>query len=100
MNGFDIFWETYPRKVSREAARKAWAKLAPENGLVETILAAVERQKNWPAWTKDGGQYVPYPASWLSGKRWEDEPPSTPPARPSLNAAFADVPPGGRRVAL
>jgi hypothetical protein len=100
LDGFETFWKVYPRKAGKEAARKAWAKLAPENNLVEIILAAVERQKTWPAWTKDGGQYIPHPGSWLGGRRWEDEPPYVPPARPSLNAAFADVPPEGRRVAL
>ena len=25
--------------------------------------------------TKDGGQYIPMPSTWLNGKRWEDEAP-------------------------
>ena len=25
-------------------------------------------------WLKDGGQFIPYPASWLRAARWEDEP--------------------------
>jgi hypothetical protein len=25
-------------------------------------------------WTKDGGQFIPHPATWLNQKRWEDEP--------------------------
>jgi hypothetical protein len=24
-------------------------------------------------WTKEGGQYIPYPATWLNAKGWEDE---------------------------
>jgi len=24
-------------------------------------------------WTKDNGQYIPHAATWLNGRRWEDE---------------------------
>ena len=36
------------------------------------ILAAVERQKLSKGWIKDGGQYIPHPATWLNKRRWED----------------------------
>jgi hypothetical protein len=25
-------------------------------------------------WTKNNGQYIPLPATYLNGRRWEDEP--------------------------
>jgi hypothetical protein len=31
--------------------------------------------KNSQQWTKDGGQFIPMPATWLNGRRWEDETP-------------------------
>lgn len=67
---FDQFWAAYPLKKSKKDARKAFAKVkAP----LDTLLAALERQKKTPAWTKDGGRYIPYASTWLNGERWEDE---------------------------
>jgi predicted phage replisome organizer len=67
---FDRFWTAYPKKVGKEAARKAMAKVkAP----IETILTAIEQQKRSEQWTKDNGQFIPNPATWLNQGRWEDE---------------------------
>lgn len=67
---FDQFWSAYPLKKSKKDARKAFAKVkAP----LDTLLAALERQKKTPDWTKDGGRYIPYASTWLNGERWEDE---------------------------
>lgn len=75
---FDRFWGAYPRKVSKADARKAFAKLNPDGELVEAMLRALDWQKRLPEWTKDGGQFVPYPATWLNARRWEDEPDGSP----------------------
>ena len=74
---FDRFWGAYPRKVSKADARKAFAKLNPDAALVEDMLRALDWQKRLPEWTKDGGQFIPYPATWLNARRWEDEQPKT-----------------------
>lgn len=67
---FDRFWNAYPKKVGKEAARKAMAKVkAP----IETILTAIEQQKRSEQWAKDNGQFIPNPATWLNQGRWEDE---------------------------
>lgn len=73
---FSEFWAAYPRKTSKQAAVKAWAKLKPAPELAGQIMLALEQQKDWPQWTKDGGQFIPHPATWLNNKRWEDEPPA------------------------
>lgn len=70
---FEMFWEIYPKKVGKGAALKAWDK-AKLNGKVEIVLQAVEKQKTWPQWQKDGGQYIPNPATWINQGRWEDQP--------------------------
>ena len=74
--GFDEFWAAYPRKVGKQAAWKAWSKLKPSAELTKAILAAVEYQRNCPQWQKDGGQYIPNPATWLNQGRWEDKLPA------------------------
>lgn len=70
---FDDFWKAYPKKVSKTSALKAWNKLKPDDNLVREILTALENQKQSSQWQKDDGQFIPYPASWLNGRRWEDE---------------------------
>lgn len=71
--GFDRFWEAYPRKIAKKAAEKAWNSLNPPPNLVERIVGDVEaRSQSDPQWAREGGQYVPSPARYLSGERWTD----------------------------
>lgn len=70
--GFDDFWQAYPKKRDKAKAQKAFAKAAGKVDL-ETMLQALEVQKQSPDWQKDGGQYIPLPTTWLNGCRWEDE---------------------------
>lgn len=68
---FEKFWSAYPRKEGKQKAKAAFEKT---NVTIEVILDAVEKQKRSAQWQKDNGQYIPHPATWLNGKRWEDEP--------------------------
>lgn len=70
---FDTFWNAYPKKVAKGQAEKVFEKLKPDESLMSIILSAVENQKKSEQWLKDGGQFIPNPATWLNGKRWEDE---------------------------
>lgn len=69
---FDSFWKHYPRKVGKGAAERAWKKLQPS---VSVIVAALAWQVKSEQWTKDNGQFIPHPATYLNQRRWEDEPP-------------------------
>lgn len=71
--GFDRFWEAYPRKTAKQEAIKAFEKLKPDAMLIETMVKAVERQKQSAQWQEDGGRYIPHPATWINQHRWEDE---------------------------
>lgn len=66
---FAEFWQAYPRKVAKPAAEKAWRKVAGE---ADAILAGLKRAIGCEQWAKDGGQFIPHPATWLNGRRWED----------------------------
>lgn len=72
-DSFSRFWSAYPKKVAKAAARKAWDKLKPDEDLTATILSAIEAQKAGEQWRKNGGQFIPNPATWLNGERWNDE---------------------------
>ena len=82
---FSLFWGLYPKKKARAEALKAWCKINPQDGLLEQILTAVRLQSNSADWKKEKGKYIPLPASWLNGKRWEDEMDIKPKGDPGLS---------------
>lgn len=70
---FDVFWSAYPRHVAKQAALSAWQKLKPDGELLDRIMEGLARWKASDDWQRDDGRYIPHPATWLNGKRWEDE---------------------------
>lgn len=68
-DGFDAFWENYPRKRSKDDARKAFAARLRAGVAAEEILAGLARHKFNPV-----ADFVPYPATWLRAGSWQDEP--------------------------
>ena len=70
---FEEFWKAYPKKKAKDDAKKAFDKRKPDQQLLENMLAAIEVQAASDDWTKDGGQFIPYPATWLNQARWDDE---------------------------
>ena len=69
---FDEFWEKYPKKRSKGRAERAWVKIKPDEQLFKAILDGLERAKKSRDWLKNEGQFIPYPATWLNAKGWED----------------------------
>jgi hypothetical protein len=70
---FNIFYKAYPKKKAPDAAWRAWQKRNGDRPSLEELLKAIERQKSSNDWKKDGGQYIPHPATWLNQGRWADE---------------------------
>lgn len=70
---FDRFWEAYPKKIGKGDARKVFKKLKPSAQLTEHMISAISAQKRTDLWTREGGKYIPNPATWLRQERWEDE---------------------------
>lgn len=75
---FEDFWRAYPSKVGKAAAKKVFPSAMKKTDLA-TMLAALERQRRSDKWTKDGGQFIPNPTTWLNQERWEDGGPDMPP---------------------
>ena len=69
---FTEFWGHYPRKVGKQAARKAWAQ-AIKREHPEAILAATRAMAADPNLPTDK-TFIPHPATWLNRDGWEDEP--------------------------
>lgn len=72
-DSFDKFWKAYPKKQGKAQAEKAFAKHKPDDKLLANMIAAIHAQATSEQWIKGGGQFVPMPATWLNGRRWEDE---------------------------
>ena len=72
-SSFEVFWTHYPKKRNKGAAEKVWAKLQPDPALLTVMIGKIEQAKQTVDWQKSKGQYIPYPATWLNAKGWEDE---------------------------
>lgn len=73
MEDFDKFWACYPKKVAKADARKAWAQTKAVRPDITTVINAVTAACRTEQWMRGGGQFIPYPATWLRGERWDDE---------------------------
>jgi|GEM_PF-6662128 len=80
MTTFADFYALYPRHIARKDAEKAWRQVIKEGIQPATILDGLRRQL--PVMAAKDKQFLPYPATWLRGWRWEDE--VEMPSRPAL----------------
>ena len=48
-------------------------KIHPDEQLLARMISSIERAKTSDDWKKQSGRYIPHAATWLNGKRWEDE---------------------------
>ena len=69
---FAEFWSAYPKKIGKDAAAKAFGRRKPGRELLQNMLDAIDAQKLSDQWRRDGGQYIPNPATWLNQGRWQD----------------------------
>lgn len=67
---FDLFWQAYPKKTGKDAARKSWGKV---NAPIDDVIYSLGWQKQTEQWAKNGGQFIPNPATYLNQGRWKDE---------------------------
>ena len=70
---FNIFWKAYPNKQGKAVAKKVWMGMEVTEESFEVIMSALTQQKQWSRWTRSNGQFIPMPATWLRGERWNDE---------------------------
>ena len=70
---FNQFWYEYPKKKAKLAAMRVWAKLKPDDELFEAIMLGLRRARASIEWKREGGRFIPHPATFLNQGRWEDE---------------------------
>jgi hypothetical protein len=73
MNDFELFWQAYPKKKAKRDAFKAWQQTEGERPSTDELLKIVRLTCKTEEWMKAGGQFIPLPATYLRGWRWEDE---------------------------
>lgn len=68
------FYGLYPRKVKRPDSQRAWKKIKPQDDV--TFNAIMDGLEAWAAhWAlKVDRDKIPYPATWLNARQWEDRP--------------------------
>jgi hypothetical protein len=70
---FDEFWQSYPKRVDKGAARKAWAKAMKGKTSPATIIAAT---KEYAAERRgQDAKFTKHPATWLNAESWLNERP-------------------------
>ena len=73
------YWKAYPNKVAKKKAFETWQKLEKKENmevLLPTLLDAIKKQEQAKEIKKAKGEFTPewpHGATWLNGKRWEDE---------------------------
>ena len=65
---FEEFYKAYPRRQARRDAENAWRKLDPNDQLRAHILTDIRQR-----YAGTELKFVPFPASYLRGARWNDE---------------------------
>jgi len=63
---FDQFWTTFPRKTDKARAKRSFLRLTK----TEQELAVSNIQR---LYSQTPVQFVPHAATYLNGKRWEDQ---------------------------
>jgi predicted transcriptional regulator len=70
---FVEFWNLYPKKTGKGAAKKSWEKIKSKGTVIEEIKNALSWQKESTQWNREGGQFIPNPSTYLNQERWQDE---------------------------
>ena len=67
---FDLFWRTYPIKVGKAAAKRAWDKAIK----IEKPEAIILGAGKYAADPNRHPSFTAHPSTWLNAQRWNDEP--------------------------
>lgn len=68
---FAQFWNSYPRKVGKLDAEKAFRQALRISSATD-IVAGVEQYLQQVLKSRTELQFIPYPATWLRAGRWMD----------------------------
>ncbi len=68
---FEDFYKPFPRHEGKAAGEKAWNKIKDKDK--PEIIEALQKQIKTKHLNVEDKKYCPLPATWLNGRRWEDD---------------------------
>ena len=71
-DGFEVFWQAYPRHDGERVARRVWTALKLDPATQAAVQCALVWQRR--EWSAIDPRYVPMAKNYLRGERWTDEP--------------------------
>lgn len=70
---FDMFWIVYPKKSNKKGAKVSFKRIKNLKTEFPLLMEALERFKKSKQWTKQNGEFIPLPTTWINQERWKDE---------------------------
>lgn len=70
---FEVFWTAYPKKIGKDKCRRWFSSRKIDDSMLNEMITALEVHKKSTQWSKDSGQFIPHPYTWLNQGRWQDE---------------------------
>lgn len=64
------FWSVYPKKVDKKGSFRAFKNIPKLKETFPAIMSALEIQKQSEQWTKNNGQFIPNPTTYIHQERW------------------------------
>ena len=64
------FWSIYPKKVDKKGSFRAFKNIPKLKEQFPGIIKALEIQKESEQWTKNHGQFIPNPTTYIHQERW------------------------------
>lgn len=71
-DGFEKFWQLYPKKRNKLSASRAWLDFNCQP-IAEKIMATLRLALDSKEWNEDGGRWIPNPEKWISSGAWENQ---------------------------
>jgi hypothetical protein len=90
---FTEFWGTYPRKVGKPRARKAWKAAMCRRHDPDLIIKAAEAYRDACIATRREKRFIAHPATWLNDERYNDAPDdAVPPDQNGVPTSYPNSP--------
>lgn len=73
LDRFTEFWQIYPKKTGKEAAKREFLRIKPSQELTDRMIEKIKELCQSDQWRREGGKFIPNPSTWLHQGRWDDE---------------------------
>lgn len=89
-DGFEAFWEKYPKKTARERAKAAWESVADTQEERDEIMTSLDAWNASAQWGEEGGRFIPKAHVFLEERRYKFRPSSSSKEQESLRSFEVD----------